>query len=83
MTTIDLTALALDRLAAYLKRPVTPADLDRRYDELGVDSVDMVSLAFEVEEALGQPVSPEIFLEFESIREALAAIASGRGNEIG
>ncbi|WP_299139591.1 acyl carrier protein [uncultured Tateyamaria sp.] len=83
MTDIDLASLALERLAIYLKRPVTPKDLELRYDELGADSVDMVSLAFEIEEAMGQPVSPEIFLEFETVKQALEAVASGHGDIIG
>lgn len=64
----------LERLSTFLGRPVTEADLQSGYDSLGADSMDMVALAFELERAIGKPILPELFLQHETIAEALDAI---------
>jgi len=82
MNKAALTALAIKHLTEYMKRQVTEKDLEARYDTLGADSVDMVTLAFEFEKATGVAISPEIFFQYDSFNEALDAIADGRGDEI-
>jgi len=66
-----LITMAVERLAKFLRREFTEADLELSYDSLGADSMDMVVLAFELEKHLGTPVEPEIFLQHETIRSAL------------
>lgn len=74
MTETDYMPLILDRLSHFLGRRVERSELDSGYDSLGADSMDMVALAFELEKARGVPVSPEIFLQHETIAGALEQI---------
>jgi acyl carrier protein len=74
----DVLALVRERLSEFLKRPLTDADLDQAYAELGADSMDMVVLAFELEKMIGRPVLPELFLQHDTIRGALDVILADR-----
>ncbi|KAB7615947.1 acyl carrier protein [Amylibacter sp. SFDW26] len=67
----ELIDLSLERLQKFLGREVSEKDLDIGYDSLGADSMDMVVLAFDLEQHLGKPIAPEIFLEHETLRAAL------------
>ena len=58
-------------MSKYLEREIIVEDLDKNYEELGADSVDLVSLAFEVEKEFNIEILPEIFLEHRTIRKAL------------
>lgn len=66
-----LIDVSVERLSKFLGRPFTEAELDKPYDELGADSMDMVVLAFELEKHLGQRIEPELFLQHPTIRLAL------------
>lgn len=69
-----ITALILERLSEFLDRPVHEHELDKGYDALGADSMDMVVLAYELEKLLGRKVVPEVFMQHDTIRGALDAL---------
>lgn len=70
----EARALVLEKLSNYLDRPVNEDDLNKGYEELGADSMDMVALAFELEQAAEIKILPEVFLQYESIGAAMEAI---------
>jgi acyl carrier protein len=74
MTLDDALPFILEKLTVYLKRPVSEADLHQSYASLGTDSMDMVALAFELEKFSGLRVVPEIFLQYDTITDALGAV---------
>ena len=71
---IDKVAITLEKLSEFLERPIYESDLDKGYDALGADSMDMVVLAFEIEKEYGIEIMPELFLQHNTIREAIEAI---------
>ena len=50
---MNKTKIAIEKLSKFLKRPITEEDLHKSYDALGADSMDMVVLAFEIEQEHG------------------------------
>lgn len=70
----ETRALVLERLSSFLERPITVKDLDQGYDSLGADSMDMVAISFEVEKAYGIPVLPEVFLQYDTLNQALSTL---------
>lgn len=74
MTNEEIQALVLEKLTIFLGRPIVQADLSNGYDALGADSMDMVALAFELEKAIGRPVQPEMFIQYDTIAKAIAAL---------
>jgi acyl carrier protein len=70
----------LERLSIFLNHPFREEDLDQGYDTLGADSMDMVVLAFELENLLGTTIKPEVFMQHESIRGAIDAIMEEYGS---
>lgn len=71
MTLEDLTKRITDRLSEFLGHAVTADDLKCGYDEIGADSMDVVVLAFELEEWMGFEIPPEVFMQHSTIEEAL------------
>ena len=71
---MNKTKIAIEKLSKFLKRSITEEDLHKSYDALGADSMDMVVLAFEIEQEYGIEILPEVFLQYDSIYEALEAI---------
>ena len=71
---MNKTKIAIEKLSKFLKRPITEEDLYKSYDALGADSMDMVVLAFEIEQEYGIEILPEVFLQYDSIHEALNSI---------
>lgn len=71
---MNKTEIAIEKLSKFLKRPITEEDLHKSYDALGADSMDMVVLAFEIEQEYGIEILPEVFLQYDSIHEALNSI---------
>lgn len=74
MTDPEITQLVVAKLSEYLERKIVPADLEKGYDSLGADSMDMVALAFELERSLEVKILPEKFLQYDSINSAVSAI---------
>ena len=64
----------LIKLSKYLNRELTEDDLKKGYDSLGADSMDMVTLAYEMEIELGIEINPEIFLQYDMIMSAVEEI---------
>lgn len=62
-----------EKLGVFLNRPIADADLDMTYEQLGADSMDMVALAFALEQLTGRAFEPELFLQHGTIRDALNA----------
>lgn len=73
MTLDEARPIILEKLGAFLGRPVTDADLNTNYEALGADSMDMVALAFELEKVTGRPFMPELFLQHDTIVSALTS----------
>lgn len=77
-----ITKLVVAKLSEYLEREIVPADLEKGYDSLGADSMDMVVLAFELERTLEVKILPEIFLQYDSINGAVHAILNNINTDI-
>jgi acyl carrier protein len=70
----EIEVLVVESLSKFLKRSFDPEELKEPYDRLGADSMDMVVLAFELEKAIGKKISPEFFMQHDSIQDALDAL---------
>lgn len=73
MTLDEAIPVILDTLGRFLNRKVEAAELEGRFEALGADSMDMVALAFELEKLSGRALKPEMFLQYDTIKEALRA----------
>ncbi len=74
MTKDKIIQIILERLSKFLGHAVTREDLKQGFATLGADSMDMVVLAFELEDLLGITIKPEIFMQHETILAALDTI---------
>lgn len=81
MISEEIQTLVLKKLSAFLGRPIEASDLSKGYDALGADSMDMVALAFELEKAIGRPILPEVFIQYDTIAEAISALLADSTNE--
>lgn len=75
-TTIE--RFVLERLSQLRKRPLAELDPERPFNELGVDSLDAVSLTGELEERLGVTIDPAELFDHPTPR-ALARFLAGSG----
>lgn len=71
-----LERFILERLAALRKKPLEELDPSRPFNELGVDSLDAVSLTGELEERLGLTIDPAELFDHPTPR-ALAQFLAG------
>ena len=72
----EANEIALELLGKYLQREVGEADLLLSYDELGADSLDMLSMSFEIEKRFNIRVEVESFLAEENLRDGILSVLS-------
>lgn len=73
MTLEEAMPTILETLSRFLNREITVEDLSGGYESLGADSMDMVALAFELEQMTGRVFEPEMLLQKETIHDALVS----------
>ncbi|MDA9175824.1 acyl carrier protein [Alphaproteobacteria bacterium] len=73
----EANQIALEILGTFLERDVTEKDLLMSLDQLGADSLDMLSIAFEVEKKFGVKIEIEIFLDQDTLKDAILAVMAG------
>lgn len=66
----------LARLGAALGQPPEALDPELAFVELGLDSVLLVELSGELEEALGQPLDPNLLFEHPSVARLARHLAT-------
>ena len=73
MTRDELESLTLQVLSKVLNREISQKDLKSTLTSLGADSLDIVSLAFELETELDElvDINPEIFMQNMSLNESI------------
>jgi acyl carrier protein len=69
------------KLSEFLGRTVAIEDLDIDIEGLGADSMNLVVLAFELENYLDKKIRPEIFFQHKTIRSALEEIISSKSGQ--
>ena len=76
MTPDELESLTLRVLSKVLNREISQKDLKSTLTSLGADSLDIVSLAFELETELDElvDINPEIFMQNMSLNESIDAL---------
>jgi len=76
MTRDELESLTLQVLSKVLNREISQKDLKSTLTSLGADSLDIVSLAFELETELDElvDINPEIFMQNMSLNESIDAL---------
>ena len=72
----EANEIALELLGKYLQREVGEADLLLSYDELGADSLDMLSMSFEIEKRFNIRVEVESFLAEDNLRDGILSVLS-------
>ena len=72
----EANEIALELLGKHLQREVGEADLLLSYDELGADSLDMLSMSFEIEKRFNIRVEVESFLAEENLRDGILSVLS-------
>ncbi|MCK6487704.1 MAG: acyl carrier protein [Planctomycetes bacterium] len=77
MATQDLEQAMLRFIAGRRRCPPTELSPELPFNELGIDSLDAMTLAAELEETLGRPVDPGLLFDHPTPR-ALACHLAGR-----
>ena len=72
----EANEIALELLGKYLQREVGEADLLLSYDELGADSLDMLSMSFEIEKRFNIRIEVESFLAEDNLRDGILSVLS-------
>ncbi len=63
----------LEIIAERLKQ--TPQDVDgKAFSEIGINSLDAVTIVFEIEEAFSLSLPDELIYQFETVDELIAAV---------
>ena len=57
----------VDRIAQQMQKDVTAVDAHESFDRFGLDSIALVSISGELEDWLGQPVSPTLLYSYPTI----------------
>jgi len=73
----EANQIALEILGTFLERDVTEKDLLMSLEQLGADSLDMLSIAFEVEKKFGVKIEIEMFLDQDTLKDAVLAVLAG------
>ncbi len=66
-------------LAEILFIPEPEVELDRTLDSYGLDSIEAVLMAGDLEEELGIEIDPAAFLQYPTIEAMVAALERGEG----
>lgn len=76
MTHDDIRATALQVLAAQLKLDVDPSTItdDRTTDSLGMSSLKLMNMMYDLEEAFAIELDPEEMLELSTVGEIVATL---------
>ncbi len=77
----DVRAWVVAYLARVLGLPQTNIDLDCTLDAYGLDLVEAVLMAGELEDALGAEIDPAAFLQYPTLEAMVAALESGEGRQ--
>lgn len=77
MTEDGLRHWVRNHLASLLGVSPDSILLDRSLADYGLDSVDAVLMAGELEEALGIEIDPASFLQFDTFEQMIVAVAPG------
>ncbi|MAV46272.1 MAG: acyl carrier protein [Alphaproteobacteria bacterium TMED89] len=70
----EANQIALELLGKYLERDVTEADLLQSFDELGIDSLEMLSMSFEIEKRFNVKIEVEHFMSEDNLRDGILAV---------
>jgi acyl carrier protein len=73
----EANQITLEILGTFLERDVTEKDLLMSLEQLGADSLDMLSIAFEVEKKFGVKIEIEMFLDQDTLKDAVLAVLAG------
>jgi acyl carrier protein len=77
MATQDLEQAMLGFIAGRRRCPPAELSPELPFNELGIDSLDGVTLAAELEEALGRPVDPGLLFDHPTPRALARHLAGG------
>lgn len=76
MTTEQLQDWFREKLGEETATDSTVIDLDSEFDNLNLDSLSIVSLAYELEVATGTVIDPTVFTEFKTPNQVVQWIQS-------
>lgn len=71
---IDIRVWVREHLGSLLALNPSQVDLNKSLRDLGLDSVDAVLLAGELEDALGSEIDPAAFLRSRTLEEMIASL---------
>ena len=72
-----IEAVLVEALSKRLRMPAAELDLDADLVDLGMDSLQAVELATELEPLLGREVDHVVFFDFPTVRSVAAELAGG------
>jgi acyl carrier protein len=75
----EIEAMLAGYVAHRTKTPVDEIDRNRRFDRLGLDSADAVTLVGELEDFVGHPLSAFLPYEFPTIGQLARQVADTAG----
>lgn len=80
ITETEITELLVQRIAALRKRDASTIDPSSPFNELGIDSLDAVTLTGELEGHLGLTIDPAELFDHPTPRDLAAFLAERRKN---
>ncbi len=72
---MSIDAKVIEAVAKVAKRKTGDVQLDSRFEQLGMDSLDRVSLLFELEQAFDVSISEESVQGIETVQDIISRLA--------
>lgn len=72
----EANKIALEILGSYFKREVTEDELLMPLDNLGADSIDMLSIVYQIEKKFGVIIEIEKFLDQETLQDSILTVVA-------
>jgi acyl carrier protein len=71
----EVRTFLIDRIAGFLDSPTVSIDPERKLTEYGIDSADLLTLMFDVEERFALKLGPDLLLDVETIEQMAEEIS--------